>query len=424
MLTVALSLSFGIWNVINKFDPEFRSPYDEHTHFDYWWRIYEQHQIPEVYDRIDRASIAIWTCSLKSDVQDRGQCAVSPGPSEQENTASNYQPTFYAATAAVSWIVNALTPTSNLFLLAKKSNLIWGIVCLFVIAALCLQTGIHPILTSLVVFAVAQTPSYVFAAVTFNQEMFVLLFTLLGLSLYIHLRTSEKTWLFILVCGTFAALALSIKPTALILPVTVVVTELLITGRNITSRFSRVGTYSAICLGMYGIGSFLSNSLRGINPSDGKMRDYILAKRATRHIEWTDYLDMIWVHFSRSTAAFRWRNLVDSELPWLFMHFHRYLLAMLAVAIVGMILTQGSRARLQMSAPFFIGVMASFVTLPLALAAYLSMSDFPFFFQSRYFTAYTITGVILATALLNDVLLDSGTMLKKRLNNAKVTHAK
>lgn len=409
------ALIFGVWNIGHRFNPDFRSPFDEHTHFDYWWKIYHEHRLPEVYEKIDKASLHIWGCKDRENPLRKNACVVSEqGPSVHENTASNYPPTFYIASAGMAALINWFHPTQDLFHLAKYSTLAWGILCLFALAVTSATLGIPPLINAILVFAIAQTPAFVFAAITFNQEIFVLLCSLVGLILYTRLQTLNKTAIFAIAGGLFSAFCLSVKPTAMLIPVMIVMAEGLATHRPFKMRLRRVVSFSAVSLGAYVLFTNAVNAFRGINPSDGKMQEYLIRLGEGTDRSWTTQAEMVWVHFTRSTGSLNWRALVDWGLPWLFPYFHQFLLAMLVAATVVVLVMWRLRTEPLLSARLLVGCMAAFVALPLTLALYLSTGDFPFFFQPRYFTAYIIVGVIAGAALLTDLLRLSVAGLKER----------
>lgn len=410
-VALALSLLFGGYNLLSRFDPEFRSPFDEHTHFDYWWRIYAQQTVPGVYDRMQHGSLRIWGCY--GDRVDGGYCQSSgQGASEHENTASNYLPTFYAATAAMAWVLDQVVETHNLFHLAKLANLAWGLIALVLIAWLARALQVPWLLCAVLVFAVAQTPAFVFAAITLNQEMFVLLFCLAGLIGYVRRTADAGRWRFALESGLVAGICLTIKPTALLLPVMLVMAELLASPRPWRERLWRVGTFSAVVVLVYLLCTVGINQWRGVHPSDGKMRDYLLGFGDTRG--WRGWVPAIWTAFTRSTASLHWRTLVDWNLPWLFLRFHPFILTMLAVVIPYLLVVEFRRWRASLAARLFFGAAAAFVVLPVALAVYLMFSDFPYFFQPRYYTAYVVVGVVMAMAFLSSLVREGLAAARRR----------
>lgn len=421
-LALLSALIFGVWNLGHRFDPDFRSPFDEHTHFDYWWKIYHEHRLPAVYEKIDKASLQIWDCKDGEQTFQRNACTgTKQGPSIHENTASNYAPTFYMASAGMSALINGLHPTQDLFHLAKLSTLTWGMLCLLALAVTSAMLGIPPLMNALLVFAIAQTPAFVFASITFNQEIFVLLCTLLGLMIYIRLQQEHASFRFAAIAGVWAAFCLSIKPTALLFPVIIVTAELLSTHRPLKIRLTRIVSFSAISLGLYAMFTISINAFRGVHASDGLMGESLRQRFEGADRGWLAMTEMVWAHFTRSTGSLHWRHLVDWDLPWLFLHFHWFVLIMLALAVVVFFLQWRIRTEPLLSARLFIGSMAAFVVLPLALAAYLSGSDFPFFFQPRYFTAYIIVGVMMGTALLTDLFRISATAVCREHPSQKET---
>lgn len=399
---LAAALLFAWHNLITRFDPQFRSPFDEHTHFDYWWRIYQQKTLPEVYDRMHHESMTIWGCYAEA-LKNNPDCSPTEhGPSEHENTASNYPPTFYVATAAMAWVLDLFVKTDNLFHLAKLANLAWGLICVVLVAWLALALKVPLLLTALLVFAVGQTPAFVFSAITLNQEIFVLLFCLAGLIWYVQRTASAGLTQFILETGLLAGICLTVKPTALLLPVIIVLAEMFSTHRTWGERIKRIGGFTFVVMTSYLTITTGSNILRGINPSDGKMRDYLLSFGGNG--DWMTWSQHIWKAFTRSTASLHWRTLVDYDLPWLFTRFHRMVLVMTALAIPYVIFSEIRRRKASLSSGLMLGATFSFAILPLALALYLQFSDFPFFFQNRYYTAYIIVATIIAVAFFCDLL--------------------
>jgi hypothetical protein len=404
-LLVFASVVFSIFNITSRFDAEFRSPFDEQAHFDYWWKIYQNHRMPDVYEPLYFESLRTWTCTKEQKISDEAFCqSDNTGFTSIENTASPYLPTFYVVTAGIAAIINKFSPQENLFHLAKKSTLTLGILCILLLWATCTVLKLPLPLTALTIFATAQNPSFVFAAISFNQELLILAACLLGIMLYLksHPWTDRE---FAVALGIFCALSMTIKPTALLLPVIIGFAELLAFQRSPLSRVKRFVAFSTITLIAFWFLQSGINAYREINPSDGIMREALIKLRGDS--DFISLTGMVWAHFTRSTASLHWRHLVDWDLPWLFPHMHIYLLGALAIALLHLIFSSiQNRAPLD-SSRMFVGSMVAFVALPLSLAAFLYIQNFPFFFQPRYYTAYTIIGVLLATAFLHDLAKSS-----------------
>lgn len=413
VLSLAAAVIFGWHNQISRFDPDFRSPFDEHTHFDYWWRIYQQKTIPEVYDRIQHESLAIWSCYGDSRKLNPDCTPSGDGPTASENTASNYPPTFYVATAAMAWLLEPLIKTDNLFHLAKLANLAWGLISVVLVAWLALALKVPLLLTSVLVFAVAQTPAFVYAGITLNQEMFVLAFCLAGLTWYVRRTERAGSLKFVLESGVIAGICLSIKPTALLLPVVLVIAELLKLGTPILQRLKRVTGFSLVVVVVYFLVAYGGNFLRGINESDGVMRGYLLGRGTGDFQGWALH---VWTSFTRSTASLHWRSLVDWDLPWLFMWFYPFVMLMLGLGCIHFVLAFLKKFRPALSFRLFMGAVVGFLVLPLALAVYLLFDDFPYFFQPRYYTAYIIIAVVLGAAALVDILREIAVFVRKEFN--------
>lgn len=401
-LLLLAAVLFAWNNQVSRFDPTFRSPFDEFAHFDYWWQIYEKKQLPKVYDRMQQESLAIWNCYGDNVADDPSCNPKGPGDSERENTASNYPPTFYVATAGMAWLIDQFIETDNLFHLAKLANLAWGLICVILVAWLALALHVPLILSAVLVFAIGQTPAFVFAGITLNQEMFVLLFCLIGLLWYVQRTVHTNAARFIFETGLLAGICLSIKPTALLLPVVIAIAELLASPRPWRARMTRVIGFTLAVGAVYLLLTAGVNQWRGINPSDGKMRDYLLSFGHSR--DWMEWTIGIWTAFERSTSAWAWRSLVDWQLPWLFTRFYLLVVLMFALSIPYVLYLEIKSEGATVASRLMVGAALAFVVLPVALAIYLQFGDFPFFFQSRYYTAYIVVATIVATAFLADLL--------------------
>ena len=402
MVLLLAAIFFGWQNQISRLDPEFLSPYDEQTHFDYWWRIYEKKELPEVFDRMHYEPMNIWSCHGEGKAN-KPECSSSQaGPSTSENTSSNYLPTFYAATAGMAWVLEPFVESNDLFHLAKLANLAWGLISVVLVAWLLLLLAVPPMLAAVVVFGVSQTPAFVFAGITFTQEMFVLFFCLTGLIWHVKRTAHAGIWRFALETGVLAGICLTIKPTALLLPVIIAVSEMLAVSRPWPERLRRVLGFSAVVMGFYLCIHLGLNQWRGVNPSDGKLRDFLAGLDGGRS-HWQDWAGYVWTSFTRSVGSLHWRQMVDWDLPFVFMWFHQLVMAMLVMAVPYFLVCAKRRAAPFLSSRLFLGSVAAFVVLPLALAIYLLLIDFPYFFQPRYYTAYIVVSVILASAFLVDL---------------------
>lgn len=396
------SLVWGGLNILQHSRLDHRSPYDEHTHFDYWYKIRHEHRIPDVYETIAPESLEIWACQsrhrlLAVSCSAEGRL-VGPDP-KVENTASPYLPTYYLATAAVSALLDLTPHPWNEFQLAKASSITWGLLCLCMLALLALQLSIPPAAAALLLFSMAQTPSFVYLATTLNPEIFVLLGAVTGLCLHLRLARRFRTdWRWVAVIAALSALVLTIKPTALLLPVSVAVLETLHGQAAARARLLRAGAYLAGTLVVFVLISALTNQLREVFPSDGTMREYMMER--TAHRTFGINMTMVFHQFQYSITSPGWRGLVDRDLPQLFQWLPRYvqLTALVLVAWIGWTLVSG-RA-LGQRAALHAGTVASCLALPLALFAYLKVADFPFFFQSRYYMPYLMVGSVTATAFV------------------------
>lgn len=397
-----VSLAWGVFNILQHSRLDQRSPYDEHTHFDYWYKIRHDHRLPAVYESIDPRSLEIWACQsqyrlLAVSCSSEGRL-IGPDP-KVENTASPYLPSYYLATAAVSKILDLAPHAWDEFQLAKASSITWGILSLCLLAVLALQLGVPPAVAAVLLFAIAQTPSFVYLATTLNPEIFVLLGAAAGL--WWHLRSAalfRTDWRWVAVTALFSAAVLTIKPTALLLPVSIAVLELLQRHASIRARLLRATIYMLGTLLIYALISSGTNHFRDVFPSDGTMRDYMMERTGSR--TFGTNMEMVFQQFQYSITSPGWRNLVDWQLPHAFMWLPRYvqLTGVMVVAWAGWALITGKGVGQR--AALHAGALASCLVLPLALFGYLKMADFPFFFQSRYYMPYLMIGSVTATAFV------------------------
>jgi hypothetical protein len=220
--------------------------------------------------------------------------------------------------------------------------------------------------------------------------------------LYVKRTASASPTRFALETGILAGLCLTIKPTALLLPVVIAISELLAYPRPWRERIKRVFGFFTVVVIVYVAFTTGVNHWRGINPSDGKMKDFLLQGNVggRSFIQW---LEVIWGSFLRSTASLHWRYLVNWDLPFLFLRFNDLVLGATAVAIPYLVFLRAGRKASPICLRLFTGSIVAFFLLPMALGGYLLFSDFPFFFQPRYYTAYILVGTILATAFLTEM---------------------
>lgn len=401
-LVLGLALLWGAWNVAHRMRIDYRSPYDEHTHFDYWYKLYHWKHVPAVYERIDARPLALWNCHTNDGSPPQMSCAdaekVEPQDSRFENTATPYLPTYYLATAWLSRLIHPFAGDGSDFHLAKTSNMIWGLVGLVLVAALALALGTPPLVAAAVVAVTAQTPIYIFMSNTFNPEIFVLLGILAGLIIYVRWLYNLNLRGFLLAASCMSALALSIKPTALLLVVIVGISELLRPGIAWRERVIRVLGYGLLTLLIYALLVQGINAWRGGGPSDGAMRDSLNTILGGRTF-WVN-MNMVFQQFTHSTASPGWRQLIDWHLPKVFMLLPNYMLALGALAVVYLVTASTRGAAITRQAAMFTGSALGFLALPLFLFVYLKLTHFPFFFQSRYFLPYLVTGTVLGTAFL------------------------
>ena len=397
-----LSLLWGVLNILQHSRLDHRSPYDEHTHFDYWYMIRHDHRIPAVYEAIDPDSLEIWGCQSRFRLLALSCTAEGglSGPDPQiENTASPYLPTYYLATAAVSAILDLVPHSWDEFQLAKASSITWGVLSLCLLAALALQLGTPAAAAAMLLFAIAQTPSFVYLSTTLNPEIFVLLGTVAGL--WLHLRNAHRfrtDWRWVGMTAALSAVVLTIKPTALLLPVSVAVLEVLHGQATARDRFLRSAAYFVATLLTFVAISSLTNQFREVFPSDGVMRDYMMERTGSR--TFGTNMGMVFNQFQFSITSPGWRSLVDWDLPHAFPWLPKYvqLTALILVAWAAWLLATGKR--LGQRAALHAGALASCLALPLSLFVYLKFADFPFFFQARYFMPYLMVTAVTATAFV------------------------
>jgi hypothetical protein len=415
------SVVWGMLNILQHSRLEQRSPYDEHTHFDYWYKIRHEHRIPAVYEPIRREALEIWACQSRYRLL-AVSCApdgrlTGPDP-KVENTASPYLPTYYLATAMVSEFVDLIPHAWDEFQLAKISNMAWGLLSLCFMALLSLQLGIPPAVGALLLFASAQTPSFVYLSTTLNPEVFVLLGTVAGL--WIHLRTADRfrtQWRWVATMAAVSACVLTVKPTALLLPVCIAVLEFA-QGPSLTrQRLLRASAYLFGTLAVYLAISSLTNQFRDVFQSDGVMRDYMMQRIGGR--TFGTNMEMVFHQFQYSITSPGWRALVDWNLPHVFVWLPKYvqLTALLLLAHAGWTLISGQT--IGVHAALHAGALAGCLALPLALFVYLKLADFPFFFQSRYFMPYLMVSSVTATAFVCSALPTGFRFAKQRLAGSR-----
>jgi hypothetical protein len=407
LLVLAASLLWGMNNIAQRMKLDYHSPYDEHTHFDYWYKIYHWNKVPAVYERIDNRSLEIWACG-STPVPMRGMTC-SPGGKiksdgrSHENTASAYLPTYYLLTAWLSRAVKALVPLDNDFHLAKYTNMVWGFVGLLLIALLALHLGVPPLLAAMLVAVTAQAPIYVYMATVFNPEVFVLVAVLLGLYVYARfLYPLQNQTVFLLCASLLSALVLSVKPTALLLVVILGASELLRTPLSWRQRLLRVLVYGLCTVLIYAAMVAAINGVRGGGPSDGSMRDMLIRRLGDR--SFFINMDMVYTHFLLSTASPGWRTLLDWNLPHAFMYLPSYVIALSGLVLIYLVFVLTKGIAVTRQAALFAGSALACVVLPLFLYIYLRLTHFPFFFQPRYFLPYLVTSALLGTAFVVSVL--------------------
>lgn len=405
LLVLAASLLWGMNNIAQRMKLDYHSPYDEHTHFDYWYKIYHWNKIPAVYERIDNRSLEIWACGSTPAVM-QGICSPS-GKIENENvsvenTASSYLPTYYLLTAWLSKAMKALVPTDNDFHLAKLTNMVWGFMGLLLLALLAVHLGVPPLLAAMLVAVTAQAPIYVFMATVFNPEVFVLVAVLLGLYVYARfLYLLQNQTVFLASACLLSALVLSVKPTALLLVVILGVSELLRTSISWRQRSLRVLIYGLGTVLIYAAMVAAINGSRGGGPSDGLMRDMLIRLHGDRSFFFN--MKMVYVQFLRSTASPGWRTLIDWNLPHAFMYLPAYVLVLSGLSLVYLFFALSKGIAVTRQAALFAGSALACVVLPLFLYIYLRLTHFPFFFQARYFLPYLMTSALLGTAFVVSV---------------------
>jgi len=393
-------------NIAERMKLDYHSPYDEHTHFDYWYKIYHWNKIPAVYERIDNRSLEIWACKSRT-VPMRGMNCSPEGKIKSdgqthENSASPYLPTYYLLTAWLSSVVNALVPVDNDFHLAKLTNMVWGFVGLLLLALLALHLGVPPLLAAMLIAVTAQAPIYVYMATVFNPEIFVLVAVLFGLYVYVRFLYPLKNQAVFLACASLlSVLVLSVKPTALLLVVILGVSELLRPSLPWRQRWLRVLIYGLCTVLIYAAMVAAINGLRGGGPSDGVMRNMLDAQIGDR--SFAVNMNMVYTHFTLSTASPGWRTLIDWKLPHAFMYLPSYVMALSGLVSFYLLFVLSKGFAVTRQAALFAGSALACVVLPLFLYIYLRLTHFPFFFQPRYFLPYLMTSALLGTAFVVSV---------------------
>ena len=401
---IALSSIYCLKFLESRIDVNFKSPFDEHSHFDYWWKIYDQKKFPERYDRLSNNSIQIWNCRpAKINSRTITNCDIeTDGLSNQENTASPYLPTFYLASASTAWAIEALKEFDDKFELAKVTNLAWGYL---VIAALIFVLRSNKTPDTLIAFCiilVCTTPAFIFGATTFNQEIFVLLLTLITIFTLIKDHSKNLSLsVFIIKYGLISFLCLSIKPTALLAPVIIATTELLNGNHPLKDRFFRIFTLTIYTIISYGLIIYFYNILRGTNPTDGVMLNYMLSVDQPQKSLW-DYASMTYNYWLISHGSYGWRHIIDPSMPQFFHYFHNLIFTTAGLSIFIYLICKGSGIVFPISGKIFIGTIVASFALPITLATYLAFTNVPYFFQPRYYTAYIITSTIFALAFAWD----------------------
>jgi hypothetical protein len=202
--------------------------------------------------------------------------------------------------------------------------------------------------------------------------------------------------------GLLCVFSLTIKPTAILVPVIIAMAEIFNVERHIKDNIKRVFLLTFFVGVVYLLIHLLFDSLRKVNPSDNLMLEYMLGFQ--RSSNFWDLAEMVYVHWTRGHGSFHWRSLISSQLPHFFHYYHALFAISFMVFTISFFIAPKIMQLGRVLGGLFLGSLIAAIALPLVLSAYLAFTEIPFFFQPRYYTAYILISVILSVSYLNSIL--------------------
>lgn len=413
LILFLFSIFFSI-NIIKNLDLSYYSPFDEHAHFDYWYKVYELHKIPIKFEKVSNKTTEIWACSGEpafKHLKCGGINNVNDMPWAGENSASEYMPTYYFMTAQVTKvivIINRLFDSNyiiNYFELAKKSTVIWGIFSIFLLSSLTLAFNFRLYLSLFLVSICSNVPFFVDLSTSISPEIFSLFASLLLLNLYFFYFKDKKRcgWnLFLL--SLISGICLTAKETSMVSLVIISIYELY-------KKTNRKDNLIFIIKYLFGSMFVYCAFVVIVNLYRGSLAPNYLMINLIRSLPKLDFISTVsFVIASYNESAFQpvWRNLnyiYDVNL-WgtkTILLFSKYQLYF-NVLILCFFYKFTSKNSTLNGTIFLKGWLVSVVMLPILMAIKLKISHIPFYFQPRYYINFLIFGYFGLFLLINDFL--------------------
>lgn len=402
LILVMLVIAFGASNIIQNVDPSYYSPFDEHTHFDYWYKIYHDSRIPAKYELLGQYPVDVWACSkgpafahmLCGEIND-----IKSAPFAGESAATANLPTYYLFTALISSIVSAFSNQQGLAL-AKYSSALWGIGTL-ILSFLLLAKLKTPFLFSLmIILLISSMPSLIYLSGVVNPEIFAAFFSLLTILSYFWFSKIKSPALKILIWSVISAIGLTVKPS--LIEVMVVMAFLIGGVEKNKVKYKESFSYIILTIVIFGILTLTINYFRGFGSSNGLMKSLLLSLPG---MDFKQKIQIVLDSFllSMQNPGLGWKslNMYNSNflIEWVPLSLLAGGVASILYGCINFI-----KAMQIAELRIFIGWTLSLVLFPLGLYFYLLAVKFPFFFQPRYFLPSLILGIILLAGLLSELI--------------------
>jgi uncharacterized membrane protein len=401
-ILVMLVIAFGASNIIQNVDPSYYSPFDEHTHFDYWYKIYHDGRIPAKYELLGQYPVDVWACS-KGPAFAHMLCGekndIKSAPFAGESAATANLPTYYLATALISSVASTFFNQQGLAL-AKYSSAIWGIGTL-ILSFLLLAKLKTPFLFSLMaMLLISSMPSLIYLSGVVNPEIFAAFFSLLTILSYFWFSSIKSTAIKIVIWSVISAIGLTVKPS--LIEVMVVMAFLIGGVEKNKVKYKESFSYIILTIVIFGVLTLVINYFRGFGSSNGLMKSLLLSLPG---MDFKQKIQIVLDSFllSMQNPGLGWKSLNMYSSNFLIEWVPLSLLASGVTATLYGCFNFIKTMRVA-TLRIFVGWTLSLVLFPLGLYFYLLAVKFPFFFQPRYFLPSLIIGIILLAGLLSELL--------------------
>lgn len=393
VIAFLLSLSFvrtGTWSV-----------FDEYTHFDYVVKIAEDGRLPKVNDVLGQTALHEAVCAkapgfgVLSGACDADAVDPSLTPYRGQSTATGYLPTYYAITAAGTWVLHALPGELSWLTAARIVGSVYLSIAALLVFGIARRLGSSTLLAMSAAVLAAAMPMTLLQFSTVNNDALAVVFSLGAVYAFLRMRESSPARRSLVAFG-FAMLGMLVKEIAIVGVLAVTVLSLRDVKQAAAPRTRGVvrvlvSAFVAVVV-PWALRSLAYPRIVGLNQDNGLQNQAIVNAQGTPPINL--------VAGNALQAAITAFQIPEGVLAGVWFALAAQLLFLIALGLpIAMILRAARRDQWRSDRRLLSVVVV--VTIPLFTIGFLALlrvTGYPPFFQPRYLLPTVLLAVPIAFA--------------------------